>query len=709
MSFTFLGMGGGMLVSGLLNAVVSSINSRANAKMSASQQVLNRDCQVAQQNKQWKHAEMLQEKMREATRQNLLLQLKQQMDMLDYQQLDKHWPLLSCSPYAVTKEINDHLRAGEPIPLQLIVVENGDLSKGPLAIHGPVQNAITELNKFISRYYGLNTAQGVQVYDRSKPGAEFGAAEVNTLFQVFRSAPTVVLTSRVIGSEYVLECWYWGSGSAEKPVMVEILRCDVEDLQIEILRKIADKWLETKERLGVEDADKDRLVELLERLSTEERRLESRGASPEEVRYYSRKPFRDQISNFTTLTSQKSLPESQRIDPRPFIREINDGIGRRIVASYKICSSLLCDAHFLLERKVQPKFLMICDRELQDAPELLEQSRSLFEGMINALPSDSINDKALMYARMAGAYQTVNLEDAAMTCSSKCVKLLESMVSPEEFAFEASAEMKDCITELKHIPAAMHLVPWLGTCDRNVSDDELNRHAASMYQKGNLDEALSIWRRAAERGHLKSMHNLGMVLESVKRVEEARAWLTKAVLLGYESLYSRGYELAWRQCVRGSWPAAFRLWNAYLISKDGAHRDEAMAYSALILSTAALTELSEADCRLWLQTISSECPDIDAETSPAMDSDIVYPEVAMKALAALAKRNNGGVFLAALGLWIRRSLNDSHSLFPGIEDSYELIYLPQQDFSTSPLRTLVKHHVEPYEQDLLLKAKLYHE
>lgn len=712
-----------MIVSGLMNALVSSINSRKSLAANAEQQELNRQWQDAQQQRQWRHAEMLQDKMREMTRQNFLAQLEQQRTSFDLQMLNQSWPLPSCPPNIIIKEINDYLSASEPVPLQLIVVENGDLSKGPLAIHHQVRNAINELNKFMSAHYGRNAAQSVKVYDTDRPGANFGAAEVSTLFQVFQLAPTIVLTSRVNGAEYVLECWYWGSGNAVRPVMAEIYRCNVDELQLEVLMNLAHGWINTKERLGIEDADKDYLVDLMGRIENEKQRLKTRGASPEEIREYSLKPFWGELSSFTTLASPKAGTNAPRVDARPFIRAINQGIESRILASFKICASLLCDAHFLLEQKASPKFMQICAQELAETPQLMSQAERFFDAALEALPDTSKADRAVMYARMAMAYQDTCRQEEAERCISLSSEQLQSMVDPESFALEASDEMNECVAELRQIRGAELIAPWINRCERVVSGDDLNRHAIGLFKKGRRREALDVWRRAGRQGHTKSMHNLTQVLEDEKKMEESREWGAKAILAGYEPLKSRSYDLAWWKCVRGDWVAAFLLWCAYLESEEKQHRDEAVACSSLILFTSALGKLTESDCEKWHRLVCCEGGNVPLSRDAVFSN---YPSEAEAVLHAFSScrgtgaagkktflglgsnmtKDDSNIFAAALAFWCRRSLNLTPTLFPGITDAERLVYQVAKGQPKDQMKVYDRIATE-YEHQISLITKQY--
>lgn len=716
-----------MLFGGLLNATIGLINSMRSTSLSQKQLHLNHEWQEAQQKKQWRHAEELQAEVREASRLNLMAQMERQMEILDVQQLERNWPLLSCSPSAVAKDISTRLREGKPVPLQMIVVENGDLSKGSLSIHGPVQNAISELNKFMSQHYGLNSESAVQVYDRGKPGANFGSSEVYTLFQVFQAAPTIVLASRVRDSEYVLDCWYWGSGSAVNPVMVELYSCNIEDLQLVVLAQVTESWKKNKKKLNVEDEDKDSLVSLLDRMEAEADRLRALGAEEDDLRYYSRKPFREELAKFTTMAAARVPSDSRRIDAKPFVQAINKGIERMIEASFKICSALLCDAHFLITYKFPPKFMDVCSRELCEMPEIAGQARQLFERMLAALPDTYKTGKPLMYARMALAYQHAERVNEARECSTCSVQLLETMVSPENFSYEASDEMCTCVEELRRIPAAAGIVPWIDRCLTDVSNDDLNRHAVGLYQSGHVEEALEVWRRAGARGHAKSMHNLGQVLLSSGQRTEARDWMSKAILLGYEPLYCQGYGLGWWKCGAGDWVSAFRLWSAYIESEQTANRDEAIAFSALILFTSALSKLSESECSHWAQTVCKDRYLSDSEgLKECLSSEtVVYPQLSECVLSVLSdsrtilKEHRRGwrsekveehsdVFTAALGFWSRKSLGQSQSLFPGVADAEKLIYNLADGYPGKWIQTCIDLSLE-YEPKILLTTKQYYE
>ena len=669
---SLLGLGGGMIVNGLMNALVSSINSRKTLAANAEQQQKNMEFQEALQKKQWSHAEKLQQEMREMTRRNFLEQIQHQQQTADWQDLAQRWPLPATSPRLINKEFDEYLQAEVPIPLQLIIVENGDLGKGPLAIRLQIRNAINELNKFMSAHYGRNSAYAVKIYDTDKAGANFGAAEVDTVFQVFKVAPTMILTIRVEGSCYRMECWHWGSGSVIKPAMAEIFTCNVQDLQLGILRQIAAEWNIIKSQLQLEDPDKDELVDLIRRIDTEQKRLIQNGASPELLQEYTYKPFLPEIAQFTTPNAP-ATDKSKKINAAPFIHKINAGIEQSILSSFKICSALLADAHFLLEYKTAPRFMQICADELQTTPQLMHQAESFFTAALNALPDYRKMDTALMNARMATAYQEADRPEEALLYTKKCSRLLEQMVSPHHFALEASGEMLICLDELKQIKGAKEQIPWLcEQASKKYTPDEMNQHAASMYQAGKIDEAITIWRKAVDLGHEKSMQNIAVVLESVGRLDEANEMYEVAIKHGVSKVFRKGHQVALWNCNRGNWANAFTMWCFYLQSKEKTYKHEAAANSALLLFTSAISEIFADDCALWASLLHLKYCD---DNPQLMAEDFLLASATSDSYTA----SEIIPFYDALSTWYLKSKGYALPLIYGVNNDIKLQYtLPQQ-------------------------------
>ena len=655
-----------MAVSGLVNAIISATNSRNSLAANAEQQEINRQFQEAQQQKQWQHAEKLQKEMREMTRRNFLEQLAEQEKNAQFQSLQAIWPLPSSSPRLLIKEFNDYLERGVPIPLQLIVVENGDMSKGPLAIKQEVRNAINELNKFMSLHYGQNSLYGVKVHDTDKCGANFGASEVDLVFQVFKVAPTMILTSRVHDSCYILECWYWGCGSATKPVMTELFKCDMAELQMSVLKDMASEWCATKARLGVEDEARDSLVDLMGRVDSYCDNLKQRGATPEEVRLYGYSPFKEEIAQFTSRASKK-------IDAAPFMARINEGIKQCILSSFKVCSSLLSDAHFLLEYQATPRFFQICNNELRQVPQLMNQAEEFFASALKALPGDSNSGTALMNVRMAAAYQQANNPQKALQYSRKCTDTLEKMVKPEHFAIEASDDMLICVDELKQINGAAQAAPWIvSQTNKDLTPDELNVHAASLYKSGQIEKAISVWNKAVEQKHQKSMRNLSKVLESLGRQDEANLVYAKAIMSGDTSLYEKGHEVAMWYCRQGAWARAFAMWCAYLESGDSAYRCKAVAYSAFLLFTTSIVEILDSDYNRWVAALQLD----GAGRKPqSVAEELLLETVSSESYAPEQVQP----FYDVLATWYMKSNVCDIPLFYGIHANAELAYkLPSQ-------------------------------
>lgn len=659
---SLIGLGGGMIINGLFNALVNSINSRKSLAANAKEQEKNRQFQEALQQKQWKHAENLQREMREMTRRNFLEQIEHQQKMADFQALENRWPLPASSPRLIINEFNEYLKEGKAIPLQLIVVENGDLSK-PLSIRLQVRNAINELNKFMSTHYGMNTEYAVKVHDTSKSGSNFGASEVHTVFHVFKVAPTMILTSRVHDSAYVLECWFWGGSMMEDPRMVEIYRCDVQELQLSVLKEIANKWPKDKLKLGVDDPDKDALVDLMKRMENEENRLKQRGATPEDLNNYARKKFVQEIHTFTSI----SKLGNKTINAEPFVRKINESIERNIFSSFKISASLLSDAHFLLEYKAPPKFMQVCSKEMDEFPELRQQAESFFEQAVEALPFNH-SDKALLHARMATAYHNANYTDKAITYGTKSVRLLEEMVSPENFVYEANEDMHLCLKELNLIESIKKKAPWINNqAQRQVSPDDLNKRAAELYGQDKVQNAISIWKKAVALGHRKSIRNLAYVLKSINRTDEANELFAKAICDGEKDLFKEGHDVALWYCKKGMWAKAFCMWLAYLQSGDTEFRHIAEAYSAIILFTDTYNDISRGcNTSEWVKAVGGDLTcSIQNVAEDLLTSTVESSRFSDDKLKA---------FYNVLSVWYLKSRGENIPLIYGLNDDTELLY-----------------------------------
>lgn len=654
-----------MIVSGLLNALVSSVNSRMSLAANEEEQKKNREFQEAMQKKQWLHAESLQREMREMTRRNFLEQIEHQRQTADLQALEQRWPLPASSPRLIINEFNDYLKSGKPIPLQLIVVENGDLSKPPLSIRSQVRNAINELNKFMSFHYGLNSEFAVKVHDTDKAGATFGSSEVDTIFHIFKVAPTMILTSRVYGSEYVLECWFWGSGIAEKPGMVEIFRCDVEELQISVLKKIAEEWKSSKVQLGVSDPDKDALVDLMGRIEAERLRLIQCGATPEQLQEYANKPFVSEIQAFTNV----SKSTGKTVNAVPFVRKINEAIEQSLLSSFKICSALLSDAHFLLEYKASPRFMQICAEELRTLPDLRCAAEKFFDDAMKKLPDYQRSGKALMHARMAIAYRNANRPEKALTYGLESSRQLSEMVSPDAFALEANNEMQLCLSELKSIEGVEQSVPWISKqTSLTVSSDDLNRHAVTLYKSGKVEEAVSVWLKAVDAEHGKSIRNLANVFASLHRHDEANALFARGIRLGDRDLFVKGHEVALWYCAQGKWADAFTMWRAYLQSSASDFRHVAEAYSAIIVFTSAVYDISAQECAQWVQVVGG---DTTGRPIQAIAEDLLMSSVTNKNYTPVER----APFYNVLSVWYIKSRGGDIPLIYGMKDDTELLYV----------------------------------
>ncbi len=679
MSFSLLGLGGGMILNGVLNAVVSSRNSRKSIEANQELHEKNQAFQEAQQKKQWRHAEQLQREMRELTRKNFLEQLEHQRQQADLQALDQRWPLQSSSPRLIINEFNNLLIAGDDIPLQLIIAENGDLKTPTLSIANQVRHAIGELNTFMSVHYGQNSATPVKIYDNTKPGARFGAAEVDALYQVFKVAPTMVISSRVHNAEYIMECWYWGSGMACKPVAVELFRCNVKDLQLKILKETASEWLRLKHEFDLDDSDKDALADVMGRLQNKEKELRSKGASEDVVREYAMKPFEAEIAEFTSKTSKT-------VKAMPFIQKINDGIVHTILSSFKLSSALMSDAYFLLEHKVAPKFMCICAEELRSVPMLQEQSEAFFRKTIKALPEARRSERALMHAQMAVSYKNANQPQKALEYGVQCSQELRQLLPPELFDLEASEEMLESLKAIKEVDGVTLQEPWIaGLNSQPLSPDELNHRAAGLYKNGHIESALSVWRKSAQQGHLKSIINLANVLLSRGRKADAFEWVAAAIRQRHRPFYSDGHILALWFCRRGEWANAFSMWCAYLESADSAHRAEAEAYSAFIIFTAALKEITEDEFRRWINIVGCDA------NEPISPCEYAENFLLSKASDIYRSPAHALPFCEVLSVWYLKSCGKHIPFIYDVQADVELKYvLPRE------LPSEVKHHFRNY-------------
>jgi|GEM_PF-2335597 len=679
MPLSLLGLGGGMIVNGLMNALVSSVNSRKSIEANQEMHEKNQAFQEAQQKKQWRHAEQLQREMRELTRKNFLEQLEHQRQQADLQALEQRWPLQSSSPRLIINEFNNLLIAGDDIPLQLIIAENGDLKTPTLSIANQVRNAINELNKFMSVHYGQNSATSVKIYDNTKPGARFGAAEVDALYQVFKVAPTMVISSRVHNAEYIMECWYWGCGMADKPVEVELFRCNVKDLQLKILKETASEWLRLKHKFDFVDPDKDALADVMGRLQNKEKELRSMGAGEEDVREYAMKPFEAEIAEFTSKTSKT-------VNAMPFIQKINDGIERTILSSFKLSSALVSDAYFLLEHKVAPKFMCICAEELRSVPMLQEQSEAFFRETIKALPEARRSERALMHAQMAVSYKNANQPQKALEYGVQCSQELRQLLPPEHFDLEASEEMLESLKAIKEVEGVTLQEPWIaGLNSQPLSPDELNHRAAGLYNNGHIESALSVWRKSAQQGHLKSIINLANVLLSQGRNADAFEWVAAAIRQRHRPFYSRGHILALWFCQRGEWANAFSMWCAYLESADSAHRAEAEAYSAFIIFTAALKEITEDEFRRWINIVGCDA------NEPISPCEYAENFLLSKASDIYRSPAHALPFCEVLSVWYLKSCGQHIPFIYDVQADVELKYvLPRE------LPSEVKHDFGNY-------------
>lgn len=670
MPASLLGLGGGMIINGLLNALVSSINSRKTIAENKLQQQKNLEFQEALQKKQWKHAERLQREMRKVTRDNFLEQLEFQKQSGDLQALEQRWPIPAISPRLVINEFNEYLSSGIPIPLQLIVVENGDLSKGGLSIKQQVRDAINELNKFMSTYYGQNSLHAVKIHDSCKTGSYFGSSEVDTVYQVFKVAPTIVLTARVSGSKYIQECWQWGI-SGKKPTMVELFKCDVEELQLSILNQIAADWSTTKEKFQLQDPDKDLLVDLLGRIEEKVKNLKEKGAPHETLREYGYRPFAPEIEQFISL-SPRSVNKERKVNAAPFIKSINDGIANCILSSYKICASLLSDSHFLLEYSASPRFMKICADELRVFPQLMNQADAFFDKMLECAPEHLRKDVPLMHARLALAYQEAKQVEKTLKYSRKCTRLLEQMVEPHQFELMASDDMKQCLDVLSEIDEIRKEFPWVASrSSKEVSPDELNHHAVDLYSKGKREEAITVWKGAVEQGHKKSMHNLAVVLDAEKRVDEANEMYAIAISNGVKDLYKKGHQLALWYCNRKKWSDAIRMWCIYLQSGDEEFFSEAVADSSILFFTKAISEICKEALQRWAALVRLRLEYVNTfETFRAEVVDLLFSKVKEGSLSDKQKMP----YYNVLSAWYIKSRDKNIHLIDGVACDIELEY-----------------------------------
>lgn len=610
---------GSMMV---LNVVMQLVNGLATRRSTEKNQKAQFEFQKEIQAEQWEKSQALQKEIRELnakdTQENQRRAAENQRDLVEMQYELNHWPL-SVSPAVLRKQTETYLNEGKEVPLHVIVSSSGALKGSVMNLSGVIKDGMREAFSFISMHYSRNSEAPVIMYTNADSQKELGPEQVDTIYAVLPGAPVIVLMPQCQDTCFVLKCSYWGVGDVQRPEHLELFRCDLKAMQNEQLRQFGASWPEDQNRLSLpEDANKDSLHKLVvdERFAIES--ALQRGATDDEIRIHISPRF------------EKEYAKKEIVGT--FQHAITQNTGYLLNSACKTIVTLLADTHYLLTKNQQPKLPFICQKVLEDEPELLGVVHNVFSRMIEQ--SDDLLSKPLMRARLSSSYKAGGFLSYAEKEQSAFVGDLKAIiVHPEDGKWLTVDDLRCGVQEMSIASGGRVEDPFFAQCSEALSLDDLNKRAIELYKRGKEEEAIQQLRTAVEKGSAKAGINLAIIYHLPRK-----EWESVARCFHYAQ--EKGINVApqtqavVRLCRAGYWKESFPLLLPALSGENMKNRQRAIAYTCLLMLTNLRMELASNVKDAWC---AEACKSLKRSSAPRDDK---YPQLALIWLQTEAKEGS---------------------------------------------------------------------
>lgn len=625
-------LGSGMLINGLLNAVASSMNASKNCANAQAMQAMNQQFQEALQERQWERTSRLQLQLRElAAREAASAQERafaHQEEVINQQAFLNSWPL-SLPPAALLGEFARSTPHAGVLPLRILIAEPNVQHQTPTGSRIPalMQNAVDDVVKMMSSYYAVQCGERpVQVYTKvQKPGTAMGTTQIQAIFRVFGSVPTIVLLPKLsVTADFSIDCAYWGIGSATLPSMAEVFKCNLDESSDQCLEKLAVEYRAMREN-GWQADKYEELLSLVEQKERQEKECRNNHFSPRQTQMYT-----EQVRDSIRKLARKS-----------FIAELNDEVERLISCAFKLNMSMLADSHFLLEYGTAPIFPLLCQQEISQSPLLQERADEFFNRSIEAGVCGYTCTRApLLQAKLAHSYISADNKPLAREHYRRGLSCLKSYMGNVECGKPMWLGNRDFCESVEKL-AEIHG----GEADDFLSSrreelgmpaDKLTRCAADLYKDGDVAGACMLWRRAVDLGYAPAANNLAQMYDCGSGVPHdpaaACGLFALAVDAGVESSYRFANRTGNLLLQRGEWAHAFEHYTKYLASADVDDVEPVFVRSSLLL-------LSDVSQRVAPRVVQTWC--IEASKAFAgLNSLESVKSVAVSVLQSLADGGN---------------------------------------------------------------------
>lgn len=521
-------LGAQLVLGGLMNLFVSTVNGRKGREHSAELQAKQREFQAAMQREQREESARLQHELRELAakeaRDNQTRLLNHQKDMMVAQSAVSSWPFNS-NPLLLAESFAKALESEQKLPLQLYFFSDSSLQKSQFqSILKKIGEAGNEVGSYMNAHFNSCSEYPVQFFTEClKPNTPFGSTQVYNAHNFSSAAPTMLIWCREHEGSLIIDCSFWGIAGFANPQFGRLLTMDLQEFQIERIRFLAQN---PKSKYLLSENDYKSLMSTVELEKQKLAEKSQKALSDDEYRLF-------------------IYPEVQKAYNKllqPCAAMLSKELSFAIQSLLKVSATLLTDVHYLLSEQKEPVFPLLCREDIESLPGAKDLFRRFFIGLESSalLPSQ----KALTYAKIANSYSGVDIEEANLFASESIKHLEHSVSMPDEYS-------SSCCELLSHLslPATSRLPEFLTV---HNSEDEISATAPDSgqldeqpgeqlfdtglhaYESRNYAEAEKCWIEAACNGENEALLRLAQLFELKNEMDKAYALYSRLIKSNYD-------------------------------------------------------------------------------------------------------------------------------------------------------------------------------
>lgn len=524
-------LGAQMVLGGLMNLFVSTVNGRRGREHSAELQAKQQEFTTALQREQREDTARLQHELRELaakeTRENQKKLLEHQKAMMVAQSAVSSWPFNS-NPLLLAESFAKALENDQKVPLQLYFFSDSSLQKSQFqTVLKKLGEAGNEVSGILNTYFNSCSSYPVQFFTEClKPNTPFGSTQVYNAHNFSSAAPTMLIWCREHEGNLIIDCAFWGIAGFINPQFGRLLKIDLQEFQIERMRFLSRN---PKSQYLLSENDYKALMKTVE--------LEKQKIAEKTQKAISD----DEYQLFIYPEIQKAYNKLLQ----PCAAMLSKELSSAIQSLLKVSATLLTDVHYLLSEQKEPVFPSICKNDIESLP----GAKDLFQRFFIGLESSTLlpSQKSLIYAKVANSYFKVDVDEAEIF-AAESVKQLEYCTGILD---EYSSTSRDILRHLS-LPATRKL-PELSRPEEvrheESSDvkNELDFYECGLraYEKKKYAEAEKFWIEAACCGKNSALLQLAQLYEMRYETEKAYTLYFRLIKCGADIGYlEKAYTLA---------------------------------------------------------------------------------------------------------------------------------------------------------------------